>query len=49
MIYFAYCRAFKHLGKGFKELFSCIIVTIVFIPLFIIDLLSNIFKKEKVI
>ena len=36
MLYFAYCRAFKHLGKGFKELFSCIIVTIVFIPLFII-------------
>ena len=49
MLYLAFCEAFKHLRKGFKGLFSCIVLSILCIPFVIWDLLLRVFKKEQII
>lgn len=47
MLYFAFCDALRHLYIGFKDLFLCIILSIICIPLTILEAISRIFRKEE--
>ena len=50
-LYLAFCTSFRYLYIGFIDLFTCIVLVIIFIPLAILKLLTWIvmilFKKFK--
>ena len=41
----AFKSAFKHLRLGFKDLFMCIVLTVILVPLTLLDVISKIFRK----